>query len=245
MIKWTDLAFPKDFGGLSLTETRALNIALIAKWLIKIESLDKSLCVELLRKKYLRNSGVFQCPDSGSQFQKGIMNIRKWIRLGSERSLGRGDHIWFWHDAWYGTCPQKTCFPRIFEICNQQNILVAEVSTDASVLTFNMVPLDIFSRMVKLFQVKTNSMAFASWIMARMARACSIFLWRHCLWRSILAVQSVAVVVNEEEARCGMKLVVMSFFFFLFINNYMMTESQLFRGHELCWVNCITLLQYR
>lgn len=79
------------------------------------------------------------------------MNIRKWIRLGSERSLGRGDHIWFWHDAWYGTCPQKTCFQRIFEICNQQNILVAEVSTDASVLTFNMVPLDIFLRMVKLF----------------------------------------------------------------------------------------------
>lgn len=72
MIKWTDLAFPKDFGGLSLTETRALNIALIAKWLIKIESLDKSLCVELLRKKYLRNSGVFQCPDFGSSSRRGL-----------------------------------------------------------------------------------------------------------------------------------------------------------------------------
>jgi hypothetical protein len=67
-------------------------------------------------------------------------------------------------------------------------------------------------------------MAFASWIMAMMARECSIFLWRHCLWRSILAVQSVATVVNEEEARCGMKLVVISFFIFLFINYYMMTE---------------------
>lgn len=47
MVKWSDLAFPKDFGGVGLTETRTLNITLLAKWVIKIESADKSLCVEL------------------------------------------------------------------------------------------------------------------------------------------------------------------------------------------------------
>uniref|UniRef100_A0A0E0HMD7 Uncharacterized protein n=1 Tax=Oryza nivara TaxID=4536 RepID=A0A0E0HMD7_ORYNI len=38
MVKWFNLAFPKDFGGVDLTETRALNAALLAKWLVKIES---------------------------------------------------------------------------------------------------------------------------------------------------------------------------------------------------------------
>ena len=77
MVKWSDLAFTKDFGGLGLTETRTLNVALLAKWLFKIESADESLCTELLRKKYLQHGGVFQCsPDSlsvlvwGAQFEK-------------------------------------------------------------------------------------------------------------------------------------------------------------------------------
>uniref|UniRef100_A0A0D9YDN1 NAC-A/B domain-containing protein n=1 Tax=Oryza glumipatula TaxID=40148 RepID=A0A0D9YDN1_9ORYZ len=53
MVKWEDMAFPKDFSGLGFTETRKMNIALLAKWIIKIESDDKSLCIELLRRKYL------------------------------------------------------------------------------------------------------------------------------------------------------------------------------------------------
>lgn len=58
MVRWEDMAFPKDFGGLGFSETRRMNIALLAKWIIKIESDEKSLCLEVLRRKYLQG-GVF------------------------------------------------------------------------------------------------------------------------------------------------------------------------------------------
>lgn len=53
MVKWEDMAFPKDFGGLGFTETRRMNAALLAKWIIKLESNDQSLCLQVLRGKYM------------------------------------------------------------------------------------------------------------------------------------------------------------------------------------------------
>ena len=130
MVRWIDLAFPKEFGGIGLTETRMLNIALLAKWIIKLESHDNSLCIELLRKKYLQQGGIFQfVGEKGSQIWKGVLNVRKWMSLGSVWSLGNGSHIWFWQDVWLGTCPLKTRFHNIYEICNQQYITVSEVCT--------------------------------------------------------------------------------------------------------------------
>jgi hypothetical protein len=37
MVKWTDLARPKDFSGLGFTETRLMNKCLLSKWIIKLE----------------------------------------------------------------------------------------------------------------------------------------------------------------------------------------------------------------
>lgn len=120
MVRWLDLAFPKEFGGIGLTETRTLNTALLAKWIMKVESDDKSLCTELLRRKYLQDKRIFQCKaEKGSQFWKGVVNIRRWMHLGSEWNLGDGKHIRFWHDVWHGSCPLKIVFSQLFEICNQ------------------------------------------------------------------------------------------------------------------------------
>ena len=69
MIRWRNLAFPKEFGGLGFTETRAFNIALLAKWIFKLESKEKSLCLDLLRNKYMRDRGFFYGSEVGiSQF---------------------------------------------------------------------------------------------------------------------------------------------------------------------------------
>lgn len=128
MVKWSHLAFPKEFGGLGLTETRTLNAALLAKWIFKIESSDESLCVELLRRKYLIFGGVFQCSSKRvSQFWSGILNTRKWFNLGSEWQVGNGTRIFFWLDIWQGDCPLKIIFTELFMICNQQEILIADL----------------------------------------------------------------------------------------------------------------------
>jgi hypothetical protein len=50
MVKWTDLARPKDFGGLCFTDTRLMNKCLLSKWIIKLERGDSDLCTEMLRK---------------------------------------------------------------------------------------------------------------------------------------------------------------------------------------------------
>ncbi|BAH91253.1 Os01g0698900 [Oryza sativa Japonica Group] len=132
------MAFPKDFSGLGFTETRKMNIALLAKWIIKIESDDKSLCIELLRRKYLVHGGFFQHKGGNvSQFWRGLLNIKRWMSFGSEWVLGNGESISFWQDVWWGTCPLKTLFPAIFRICNQQELLLSHLNQEGpDCLTF-------------------------------------------------------------------------------------------------------------
>jgi hypothetical protein len=37
MVKWADLARPKDFGGLGFNDTKLMNQCLLSKWIIKLE----------------------------------------------------------------------------------------------------------------------------------------------------------------------------------------------------------------
>jgi hypothetical protein len=59
MVKWADLARPKDFGGLGFIDTWLMNKCLLSKWIIKLERGYVDLCTKLLRNKYLNNKGFF------------------------------------------------------------------------------------------------------------------------------------------------------------------------------------------
>jgi hypothetical protein len=37
MVKWDELAKPKDHGGLGFTETRLMNMCMLSKWIFKLE----------------------------------------------------------------------------------------------------------------------------------------------------------------------------------------------------------------
>lgn len=63
----------------------------------------------------------------GSQFWKGLLNIRNWLLLGSEWKLGNGTHVNFWSDVWLFDCPLRVKYPNIYRICNQQEYVVARV----------------------------------------------------------------------------------------------------------------------
>ena len=76
MVKWEALARPKEWGGLGFLEVKTMNTCLLAKWLERLEVEEGSLCVELLRKKYLGNRSIFQITrTSGSQFWRGLLAI--------------------------------------------------------------------------------------------------------------------------------------------------------------------------
>jgi hypothetical protein len=43
MVKWEELAKPKDHGGLGFTDTRLMNTCLLSKWNFKLERGDDDL----------------------------------------------------------------------------------------------------------------------------------------------------------------------------------------------------------
>jgi hypothetical protein len=56
MASWELLASPKCVcggGGLGFTNTRVMNMCLLAKWIFKIESNEDNICSNILRNKYL------------------------------------------------------------------------------------------------------------------------------------------------------------------------------------------------
>lgn len=53
MVKWEALIRPKDFSGLGFMDIRAMNVCLLFIWVDKLERGDDSMCIELLRRKYL------------------------------------------------------------------------------------------------------------------------------------------------------------------------------------------------
>jgi hypothetical protein len=69
MVKWDELAKPKDHGGSGFTETRLMNMCLLSKWIFMLERGDRDMCCDLLRRKYLRGRDFFGSNHRGaSQF---------------------------------------------------------------------------------------------------------------------------------------------------------------------------------
>jgi len=66
MIKWDALDKPKEFGGLGFIDTKAMNTTLLCNWIFILESGENSMCMNLLRRKYLRGLGFCQSKSAGS-----------------------------------------------------------------------------------------------------------------------------------------------------------------------------------
>lgn len=125
MIKWEALDKPKDFGGLGFIDTRAMNISLLCKWIYRLESGENSLCMNLLRRKYLKGRGFCQNKKvGGSQFWQGLHDVKEWYERGKAHIVGCGQQTRFWKDVWLGECSLKIQFPRLFKICHDQEISV-------------------------------------------------------------------------------------------------------------------------
>jgi len=129
MIKWEALDKPKEFRGPGFIDTRAMNFALLCKWIYRIESGENSLCINLLRRKYLRGKGFCQSSSRGSsQFWQGLHSVKEWYERGKGYVVSGGKETRFWKDVWLGECPLKIYFPNLFRICHDQDVSVEEAS---------------------------------------------------------------------------------------------------------------------
>jgi hypothetical protein len=127
MVRWEVLCKPKEVGGMGFLDTRVRNICLLSKWIFKLESESQDLSCQILRKKYMGNSGFFQSESKGSQFWKSLHKIKHWFRMATLYLIGDGRKTMFWRDVWIVDCPLKIMFPALFECCEQTESTVWEV----------------------------------------------------------------------------------------------------------------------
>ena len=126
MVKWADICMPKDRGGLGITASCRMNVALMLRWVWRILRGEGGLWLQLIQAKYLRGYPLLACNRTdGSQFWRAIQRIKEDIRLGISFSLGNGKGIQFWLDPWLEVDPLRVSFPGLFSICADQSVLVA------------------------------------------------------------------------------------------------------------------------
>jgi hypothetical protein len=111
----------KEGWGAGFTDTRVMNKCLLAKWLVKIERGDDTMCCNLQRKKYVGEKGIYSYKKkSGSQFWMGILSVRGEATRGLVYIIGNGKKARFWLDVWVGNCAMCVAFPNLFKICNKK-----------------------------------------------------------------------------------------------------------------------------
>jgi hypothetical protein len=103
LLNWPTMCRPKELGGLGLTNTKLLNIALMMKWIWKLLQFDDALWAQIIRAKYPAAGNTFV--DSGlrgSPFWKSLHKIKHLFKLGTKHEVWDGSCTLFWLDWWHG-----------------------------------------------------------------------------------------------------------------------------------------------
>ncbi|KAG2546014.1 hypothetical protein PVAP13_9KG028826 [Panicum virgatum] len=113
---------------------RTLNESLLLKWIWRLYNKGGGVggggvdqCCQLLNAKYLRGKPVTLCKKGvGSQFWRGLQQIRERFKWGATFTLGDGRNILFWEDVWVGDIPLRLEFPNLYEYSYNKNCVVSE-----------------------------------------------------------------------------------------------------------------------
>jgi hypothetical protein len=125
MIKCPAVCRPKKFGGLGIVNTQVFNVCLMTKWIWKLYNHKNCLWVRLLTAKYMRDEDFFKSKGTqGSQFWKSLHKVKHMFKWGAVHKVGNGKRTQLWNDVWIASTPLRICFPRLYAICEDQNISV-------------------------------------------------------------------------------------------------------------------------
>lgn len=93
---------PKDEGSLGFKDLRAFKMALLAKQCWRLMTCTSSLLYQIYKAKYLPHHSfdIAQLGPSPSYTWCGFLQARKLIQDGSWWSIGIGQLIDLWRDAW-------------------------------------------------------------------------------------------------------------------------------------------------
>ena len=106
-VRWEQVTKNKKHGGLGIRDTRKANMAHLAKLGSKIACGSGSIWAQVLRKKYLKNEGMFEhtVRPGHSPIWKGIRRSFNRIENGFAWNVGNGRIVSLWFDVWVGETP--------------------------------------------------------------------------------------------------------------------------------------------
>ncbi|PON71766.1 hypothetical protein TorRG33x02_253580 [Trema orientale] len=104
---WGNLCKPKSHRGLGLCQSHDINKALLGKWGWGLLTNANSLCLQILRAKYLHHSSFIDSePRNGDSWTwKGICSSKPLITKGACKQLGNRKSINIWIDPWLPQFP--------------------------------------------------------------------------------------------------------------------------------------------
>lgn len=131
MVKWENVCLPKDFGGPGILNKKAMNEALLTKWIWRILSNKEDyICCQLLRAKYLKRKMLHQC-NAEMDHSSGKASTRsKETSNGGGSIVHNGRDTSFWEDVWVGEVPLKLVFPRLYDYCRDKSCAVGDCWKD-------------------------------------------------------------------------------------------------------------------
>ena len=114
-----------------------MNIALLSKWLWRIQTSDGGLWLEIIRAKYLRGQPLaFASRAGGSQFWQSVIQLMPVLRIGTSISVGSGASTLFWLDRWARVRPFAERFYTLFSICARPQLCVAVALANLDAIAF-------------------------------------------------------------------------------------------------------------
>ncbi len=131
LVNWPTVCLPKDQGGLGVLDLRKMNMALLGKWLWRLET-EQGIWQDVLRAKYLSQKTLVQrkSKPGDSQFWKGVMGVKDAFYQFCEKKVGDGKNTLFLEDSWIGGRPLADQFPLLYNISLNKMVLVAKVLSE-------------------------------------------------------------------------------------------------------------------
>ena len=130
-VRWDGLSLPKSLGDLGCKRLKAMNEALLGKWLWRFGVERDHLWRMVIAEKYGEEEGGWiskdpQCP-FGITLWKSIMRGKENFYKGVRFSPGDGNRISFWHDLCLGEKTLCETYPEIYANAIEKNAKIGEM----------------------------------------------------------------------------------------------------------------------
>ncbi|GKD61594.1 hypothetical protein Tco_1299103 [Tanacetum coccineum] len=140
LICWNKILAFKKNGGLGVSSFFAFNRALLFKWIWRFIANGSSLWSRFIIAIY----GVHGALDNPPSYSRRspwldiVSEVRKLSNKGIDllslvkKKVGNGEATSFWNDVWFGDCPLKQSYPRLYSLELDKHASVASKLRDNS-----------------------------------------------------------------------------------------------------------------